>query len=41
LFLVDGDHFGFPLASKPGVGGREGAKSVIIGWLRQRFPAAA
>jgi hypothetical protein len=35
---VDGDHFGFPLASKPNQGGRVGALKVIAQWLRERFP---
>jgi len=36
---VDADHFGYPLASRPGVGGRDGALKVIVEWLRERFPA--
>jgi hypothetical protein len=35
---VDGDHFGFPLPTKPNQGGREGAMKVIVQWLRERFP---
>jgi hypothetical protein len=35
---IDGDHFGFPLPSKPNQGGREGAMKVIVQWLRERFP---
>jgi hypothetical protein len=39
IFHVDGDHFGYPLASKPNQGGRDGAMKVILPWLRERFPA--
>jgi hypothetical protein len=36
---VDGDHFGFPLPTKPNQGGRAGALKVVVQWLRDRFPA--
>jgi fermentation-respiration switch protein FrsA (DUF1100 family) len=39
LARVDGDHFGFPLPSKPGAGGRDAAGKVVTGWLRDHFPA--
>jgi hypothetical protein len=39
LARVDGDHFGFPLASKPNGGGREEAGKVVADWLRAHFPA--
>jgi hypothetical protein len=39
LARVDGDHFGFPLPSKPNGGGRGEAGKVVAGWLRERFPA--
>ena len=39
LEQVDGDHFGYPLASKPNGGGRAEAAGVIVRWLRERFPA--
>lgn len=39
LAHVDADHFGYPLASKPNQGGRDGAMQVIVPWLRERFPA--
>lgn len=39
LALVEGDHFGFPLAHKPGKGGREESLEIITAWLRERFPA--
>ncbi len=40
LHHVDGDHFGFPLPSKPHQGGRAGALKIIVEWLRERFPPA-
>jgi hypothetical protein len=39
LAHVDGDHFGYPLKSKPNSGGRDGAMKIIVPWLRERFPA--
>ena len=39
LAHVDGDHFGFPLPSKPNEGGRSSAMKLIVQWLRERFPA--
>jgi len=38
LSRVDGDHFGFPLSSKPNSGGRPEAGKVVAGWLRSHFP---
>jgi hypothetical protein len=35
---VDGDHFGFPLPSKPNSGGRPEAGKVVTEWLRAHFP---
>ena len=39
LARVDGDHFGFPLSSKPNGGGRDEAGKVVTEWLRAHFPA--
>jgi len=39
LVHVDGDHFGFPLPSAPGEGGREAALDIVVGWLQERFAA--
>jgi hypothetical protein len=36
---VVGDHFGYPILSKPNQGGREAALKVIIDWLRKRYPS--
>ncbi|MFM0662925.1 alpha/beta hydrolase [Paraburkholderia sediminicola] len=37
---VVGDHFGFPVPSKPNEGGREAALKVMVDWIRKRFPSA-
>jgi len=37
---IVGDHFGFPVSSKPNQGGREAALDVIVRWLRERYPTA-
>ncbi|MGH7966554.1 MAG: alpha/beta hydrolase, partial [Candidatus Binatia bacterium] len=37
LALVEGDHFGFPLAHKSGKGGREESLKIITSWLQERF----
>lgn len=38
LAHVDADHFGFPLPSKPDHGGRDTTMTMIVDWLRERFP---
>jgi hypothetical protein len=35
---IVGDHFGYPVPSKPNQGGREAAIKVMVDWLRKRFP---
>jgi hypothetical protein len=36
---VVGDHFGFPVPSKPNQGGRDAGMKVLTDWLLARFPA--
>jgi hypothetical protein len=36
---VVGDHFGYPVPSKPNQGGREAAIKVMVDWLGKRFPS--
>ena len=36
---IVGDHFGYPVLSKPNQGGREAALKVMVDWLRNRYPS--
>jgi hypothetical protein len=36
---IVGDHFGYPVPSKPNQGGRAAAVKVMVDWLHQRFPS--
>jgi hypothetical protein len=37
---IVGDHFGYPVPSKPGQGGRAAAVKVMVDWIGKRFPSA-
>jgi len=40
IATVVGDHFGYPVSSKPGQGGRGAALKIMVDWIGGRFPRA-